>query len=584
MTRISEKAAEKSRFRRRIIYMILGSVVLIAGATVLTDPERYSLYRGNLNIVTVPDGAELRLDGVIVGQSPLQLDSLPAGEKILNLTHPYHGNELRNVTIDSGETTNVEVLFQHQLGSLNIFTNPTGALVVLDGKTLEGRTPIEISQIATGNHSLEVSLESYGAYHSTVEVFPDLLAEPVIELQGIPWGMLTIRTSPKNAAVSFIEQNISYKPGMGLPTGEYLIGVSRPNYLTATKRIKVTPGVNTTKIKLELRMVPLQVSTIPANAEITLKYNKDGISRVRPYGERITAPMGPITLVVRAPGYRTRREQVQLGSQGLKTSIKLEKFDFTPGRKFKDTLLQGGVAPLVTVIGPGAFQMGDLSGVGAMDEQPVHEVVLTQPFAVGVYEVTVAEYMLFIQATKGAYKPGRVSFDNHPAVNISIEDALAYLAWLSKQSSYHYRLPTEAEWEFFARAGVESAFPDGSLPDNLCQFANIADQATKKRFSGWDVADCDDGHQITAPVGTFKPNLFGLYDTLGNVSEWVADCWFYNYKNAHQDGSARTADEKCSRVVRGGSWDSNASATRLSYRESANRRNDDRGLRVVREL
>ena len=174
--------------------------------------------------------------------------------------------------------------------------------------------------------------------------------------------------------------------------------------------------------------------------------------------------------------------------------------------------------------------------------------------------------------------------DNHPAVNISVDDALAYLRWLSKQTTYQYRLPTEAEWEYFARAGVETAFPDGDSPESLCQFANIADQATKRRFNGWVVADCDDGYPITAPVGHFKPNRFGLYDTLGNVTEWVADCWYSDYSNAHYDGRARTGDERCSRVMRGGSWDSDPSTARLSYRESSYRRNTDRGLRIVREL
>ncbi len=565
--------------------MVLGSVAIIGAASILYDPGKYSLYRGDLNIVTRPEGADVLMDGIGVGQSPLQLDSLPAGQKILSLTHPYHGKELRTITVESGETTFVEVDFEQQIGALNIFSNPPGARVVLDNANLAEVTPIKLTGITTGKHSLVVSLGRYGTYQSTVEVFPNALSEPVIELQPIPWGTLTINKHPGDATISFVDRNVSYTPGMGLPVGEYLVKVSRTNYLSVNKRIKVSPGANTQQVKLELRMVPLRVSTIPASAEISIEYPVDGTTRIRPYGDRISAPMGPLTLSVRAPGYRTTRKQLRLGSQGLTTSIKLEKFDFTPGREFKDPLRQGGVGPLVKVVGPGEFQMGDLSGAGAMDEQPVHKVVLTQPVAVGVYEVTVAEYMQFINATKGEYKPGRVSFDNHPAVNISLDDALAYLAWLSKQSAYYYRLPTEAEWEFIARAGIETSFPDGNSPDTLCQFANIADQATKKRFNGWDVADCDDGFQITAPVGQFKPNAFGLYDTLGNVSEWVADCWFYNYDNAHQDGSARTAgDEKCSRVVRGGSWDSHPSAARLSYRESSYRGNDDRGLRVVREL
>ena len=145
-------------------------------------------------------------------------------------------------------------------------------------------------------------------------------------------------------------------------------------------------------------------------------------------------------------------------------------------------------------------------------------------------------------------------------------------------------MPTEAEWEFFARAGVKTSFPEGNNADNLCEFANIADQSTRKRFRGWDVAECTDGYSTTAPVGRFKANRFGLFDTLGNVSEWVADCWYHNYEDAHLDGRAIAGDERCSRVVRGGSWDSDPTTARLSFRESSSQGNDDRGLRVVREF
>ena len=108
-------------------------------------------------------------------------------------------------------------------------------------------------------------------------------------------------------------------------------------------------------------------------------------------------------------------------------------------------------------------------------------------------------------------------------VCVSFEDAQAYIRWLNRKTGQHYRLPTEAEWEYAARAGTTTRRYWGDKPDDACQYANVADQSAKKVFPGWAVHHCDDGYVYTAPVGSFQRNRFGLHDMLGNVWDRTQD-------------------------------------------------------------
>ena len=163
----------------------------------------------------------------------------------------------------------------------------------------------------------------------------------------------------------------------------------------------------------------------------------------------------------------------------------------------------------------------------------------------GRYEVTFAEYDRFVSAT------GRESPDDRgwgrgrrPVINVNQADAKAYATWLSAQTGKTYRLPSEAEWEYAARARTRTRYSWG---DSIG-----CDQARYGRREGGECSDSWDG---TVPVGSFEPNAFGLYDMHGNVWEWVADCWHDNYEDAPTDGSAWTTGCDSARaVLRGGSW------------------------------
>lgn len=173
-------------------------------------------------------------------------------------------------------------------------------------------------------------------------------------------------------------------------------------------------------------------------------------------------------------------------------------------------------------------------------------------------------------------------------MNVSFEDAQAYLAWLSGKTGHTYRLLGEAEWEFVARAGDRGPNPWGGRDARACRFASLHDQVgLEANGSGWEAAACSDGHAKTAPVGTFAANAWGLHDTLGNVAEWTAGCWLEDPVGLPADGTAAQADGDCSRrALRGGSWQEYLDGMRYAARSSAPRgtRTGYDGFRVARDL
>ena len=181
------------------------------------------------------------------------------------------------------------------------------------------------------------------------------------------------------------------------------------------------------------------------------------------------------------------------------------------------------------------------------DEGPRHTVVIEYPLAVGVFEVTFEEWDACARAGGcGRHVPDDEGWGRgrRPVINVGWEDAQAYLSWLSRESGEEYRLLSEAEWEYVARAGTQTAWYWGRSASGGCRYAN-------GRFP----ASCPDGYgSTTAPVGSYEPNAFGLYDVLGNVWEWTEDCWNQSYTGAPADGAAWRNSDSCQRVLRGGSW------------------------------
>jgi formylglycine-generating enzyme required for sulfatase activity/Tol biopolymer transport system component len=245
--------------------------------------------------------------------------------------------------------------------------------------------------------------------------------------------------------------------------------------------------------------------------------------------------------------------------------------------------------PEMMVVPAGRFVMGsppDEAGRDA-DEGPQHTVTFARPFAIGRYEVTFDEWDACVAAGACSHVAdegwGR---GRRPVINVSHEQSVRYAEWLSEKTGRTYRLPSEAEWEYAARGGSTTAWFWGESPARACEFAAVGDRTTKTSHPDWTVHECDDGYTETAPVGSFKPNGFGLWDVVGNVWEWVADCYNGSYDGAPVDGSAWREGDCSRRVDRGGGWYNKPEPVRMAsrYGGKSARYNRTLGFRVARTL
>ena len=237
--------------------------------------------------------------------------------------------------------------------------------------------------------------------------------------------------------------------------------------------------------------------------------------------------------------------------------------------------------PEMVRIPSGSFLMGSPPGETDRDsdEGPQHQVTIGYAFSLGKYEVTRGEFGAFVQATghraEGDWRnPGFDQTERDPVVNVSWNDAKAYVAWLSRTTGKTYRLPSEAEWEYAARAGTTTARYWGEHHQDACRYANVDDAEH----------GCRDGYAKTAPVGKFQPNRFGLYDMLGNVWEWTEDCSNGSYAGAPVDGSSWQRGDCSRRVLRGGSLYGSPGLVRAAnrIRGATGSHNSVGGFRVAR--
>lgn len=293
---------------------------------------------------------------------------------------------------------------------------------------------------------------------------------------------------------------------------------------------------------------------------------------------------------------------------------------YKPGQVFSDRFADiPGQAPSMVVVPTGSFQMGAPDGeTGREDaETPQHEVNIAKGFALSRTSVTVGQFREFVRAS--GYQPdsvklggasvydegsgamrddpsagwqtdyaGRNADNRLPVVNVSWNDAKAYVDWLSQRTGKTYRLPSEAEFEYALRGGTTTRYwwGDGAPSGKVENLTGSGDRSPSGRRWSNAFQGYRDGFWGPAPAMSFAPNPFGLYDIDGNVSEWVQDCWHDSYLRAPRDGSAWVNPGCGSRVVRGGSWGSSPDQVRSAYRQGADAsvRSGRVGFRVLREL
>ncbi|MDH5570367.1 MAG: formylglycine-generating enzyme family protein [Gammaproteobacteria bacterium] len=278
------------------------------------------------------------------------------------------------------------------------------------------------------------------------------------------------------------------------------------------------------------------------------------------YGQQVTVPVDMLVTLAYKVNYQNDRADYNY------------RRHITPASLLQDRMVDGTLGPELIVLRGGRYIKGDLQGDGDTDEKPT---VSNKPkaFAVGIYETTFEEYDRFCDDTRRS-KPDDSGWGRglRPAINVSWDDAVAYTQWLSRKTRQTYRLPSDSEWEYMARAGTTSRYWWGNEIDK-------AKANCEGCGSLWD-------GEKTAPVGRFLPNAFGIHDTAGNVFEWVADCLQSSFADAPVNASIVDKSGCGKRVIRGGAWSFPAKEIRSAnrWRDFPTRKSDDTGFRVVREL
>ncbi|SFK73444.1 Formylglycine-generating enzyme, required for sulfatase activity, contains SUMF1/FGE domain [Lysobacter sp. cf310] len=292
---------------------------------------------------------------------------------------------------------------------------------------------------------------------------------------------------------------------------------------------------------------------------------------------------------------------------------------FRPGQAFTEAMQSGGRGPTMVVIPHGAFRMGaEAEEAGSSDaERPTRNIRFDRGLAVSRTEITVGEFRRFMNATKHRARASRRGYstaydersgnlvrrgnvdwqsdyagakagDDLPVVHVSAKDAMAYAAWLSKQTGHHYRLPSEAEFEYMLRAGSAQTYPwgEGAPLTRVGNLTGALDASPTGRRWNNAFAGYGDNAWGPAPVGRYRANAFGLHDIAGNVSEWVGDCWHDSYRRAPRNGEAWVNPGCRTRVLRGGSWASSPAQTRSAWRQGSDADTTSAriGFRVVRDI
>ena len=281
--------------------------------------------------------------------------------------------------------------------------------------------------------------------------------------------------------------------------------------------------------------------------------------------------------------YQTYIKAFPRGSNVASALAAIDQLTLRPGKTFRDC----EDCPDMVVVAAGSFWQGseDSGPLALKKEKPRRMITIAEPFAVGVFEITMQQWDLCVEEGDCTTSPPDNGWGRgaRPVIMVSWSDAQEYVSWLSEKTGQSYRLPSESEWEYFARAGEKSDWPGGD-PNRVCEFGNIAGRETDFR---WQHESCEDiAIMETLPVGSFKSNDFGVYDVIGNVAEWTLDCMNLSYLDGPADGSAWSRGICSSRMTRGGSWFTGTKEIRLPARFNLKTgdRNDFTGFRVVRKV
>ena len=561
------RAARRAYLRDQTAGVGGDRTMVLASASGGSFPKRPEVGRPEppeqpFTVVTEPAGARVRILNIEERYRPGM--DLPAGEYRVEASVEGYETIVEIVRHGSAGATEHQIALRRAAQPFTVLTEPGRARVRFVDIEDRYRPGMELP---AGEYRVEVSLEGYETIVEIVRHGSAGATQHRIALLRVAQPF-TIVVDPAGAHVRFLEIEERYRSGMELVAGEYRVEASLWGYETIVEIVRHgSEGATQHRIALRRVAHPFTVVTEPTDARVQI------LNMAERYRPGMELPAGEYRVEASLEGYETIVEMVRHGSAGeTKHRIALASRRSAVER-FRDC----PDCPQMVVVPAGRFRMGCVSGQGCFDdEKPVRQVRIRRPFALSVHEVTFAEWDACVSAGGcGGYRPNDAGRgrENRPVMNVSWNDTRSYVSWLSRRTGKTYRLPSESEWEYAARAGSTTKYSWGNeVGRNRANCVGCR--------SRWD-------RQRTAPVGSFPANAFGLHDMHGNVWEWVEDCWNNSYARAPKHGGAWLSGECAERVLRGGSWLYDPRYLRAAYRlgsPSGIRNLNDIGFRVARTL
>jgi formylglycine-generating enzyme required for sulfatase activity len=561
---------------------------------------------GLVTITTEPEVAEVLLDGVRLGATPLVDAELTPGVHRLEFSAPRHLAEVRELEVSGGgERQSLAATLTPDWAVVSLRTEPAGATVLVDG-VAAGVTPAEL-EIDSGEHEVEARLAGYNAWSNRILVAanqPQQLPDVKLALAD---GRLELASTPTEASVS-VDGEFRGRTPLSLrltPGRAHRVTLTKPGYETAARELSVAADSGR---RLQIDLTPqvgeIAVATVPPNAEVWVDGERRGST---PATLELTAVSHAIE--IRLPGFAVERaELTPRPGYPQKLERTLLALNESSGGGFAQSLRTAAGQEL-KLVPAGQFTMGSSRReIGRRSNEMLKPVRVTRAFYLGTHEVTNEQFRAFEpDHDSGEVGEHSLNGDDQPAVNVGWDEVAQYLNWLSVQDGLQpvyeeqasgwaavqplrngWRLPTEAEWEWAARfAGQEAGllYPWGAEippPDRSGNYADV----TAKGLVPTLLVTYDDGEPVAAPVGRYAANSYGIFDLGGNVAEWVQD--FYvpdSIEPTERVDDPLGPASGSVHVIRGASWRSATVADlRLAARGSGVDGRDDVGFRMARNL
>jgi formylglycine-generating enzyme required for sulfatase activity len=563
---------------------------------------------GLVTLATTPEvGAQVKVDGNLVGTTPLvDVEIIPGTHQVEFSAERFLPQVLELVVTGGNERQTLSSTLTPNWALVTFASEPAGASVSVDGMEA-GTTPVAL-ELAAGFREIELRLAGYNAWQQRVAVVAN---EPQI-LQPVRLvaadGRVQLTTVPADAAVSVdgtfrgrTPLQLRLAPGRG-----HEIAITKPGYETLRRELSVAADSGRAlEIELVAQLGEVDVQSNPPNAEIWIDDRLVGMTP-----SRLNLLAIEHELEVRLAGYASQSMEITPRPGFLQAEMfELEKLDTTSGGGYQRSITTS-LGQELRIIPAGRFRKGSPRGSqGSRPNEVAHDVEISRAFYLGLREVTNAEFRRFDAAhDSGSFSGQSLNGDDQPVVRVEWEDAARFMNWLSIEDGLQpvydttsdpikpfrplrngYRLPTEAEWSWAARAAGRTApviYPWGDAmppPDRTDNFADIA----AAEILPTTLVVYTDGFAVSAPVGSFAANPVGIFDLGGNVVEWVQDFYDLGFTTPPEGVTVDPLGPETGRahVLQGPSW---RSATimdlRFAYRNYSAEGREDLGFRIARNL